>query len=83
MSHTSGDWEFLDDGRIVCGSHDLDHTIHAPGITAAEIRANGHLIASAPDLLAALVNIVEQYTPTSDTVLLEAERAIEKARGMS
>ena len=59
MEHTPGPWTYLKTGYISCVEPpgDFEYTMMSPGKTAAEIKANGLLIAAAPDLLKALKDI--------------------------
>ena len=63
-------FSIVPDGEYRGGICDLQSCGHIQGISRAETRANGRLIAAAPDLLAALIAI---DSLGSDSSLTEAE----------
>ena len=84
--HTPGPWEAIgasvhSDGReIVCGLH------NTRSAEDAERRANARLIAAAPELLAALEQVVARFRPVACSAgeivaIVDAEAAIAAARG--
>lgn len=66
MKHTPGPWETAGtdirdkDGQLIC-----DASICCPRFTTAEVVSNARLIASAPDLLAA-VRAIERFLDNDD-----------------
>ena len=72
-----GDWvELADDTRAdICSVNPCDFGQGSYGRNDEEMRANAHLIAAAPDLLAALRNFVEFPQPWTDTERITFARA--------
>jgi hypothetical protein len=91
VAHTPGPWEHDESGGLVPGSHEWHVYANSapvgkrlPAICDSE--ANARLIAAAPELLAALQLILDDYDNGYDTVLqfkaVDATRAaIAKATG--
>ena len=83
--YTSGPWEVKDQwGYIKIHSEDEGVcAVHGLGVNS---QANAHLIAAAPDLLAALENLVTAvnlfaHNPDGWDELKQAQAAIAKAKG--
>ena len=95
MSHTPGPWEIDDDTLDVIALKAGDAPAYMacqPAYPAgrqlgeAEVKANVRLIAAAPDLLAALIRMDEEfgtqnYTKSADDAVMMAQAAIKKATG--
>lgn len=90
--YTPGPWRggVVDEGRNI--AHVWTDREYPRGECVAEVRGNWsdqllptvNLIAAAPDLLAALKNLVadfDQSVQTTDPMLVEARAAIDKAEG--
>jgi hypothetical protein len=89
MSHTPGPWWVEDtdhpmgEGREVYDGFGRTASVYGDSPTAA---ANARLIACAPDLLAALIRMDEEfgtqnYTKSADDAVMMAQAAIKKAFG--
>ena len=89
MSHTPGPWELRegDDeafGPAIysAGAHDMDPLATVSRVSRRDAEADARLIAAAPDLLAALEDVVQMYQPAFDPPFIERARAaIAKAKG--
>ena len=89
MNHTPGPWKFIEGAAMVRGRNDQAHVcdIRGFGCTDDECAANGRLIASAPELLAALGELIEQLEGIPDwhgaegLSLEQSKTALEMARG--
>lgn len=82
--HTPGPWHpYLDSFYVFDSDNHRVADTCANGKSDAECMANAHLIAAAPDLLAALEGLVKQFAhPTLESTLLaDARAAIAKAHG--
>jgi hypothetical protein len=92
--HTPGPWQYVE-GYDARGVDRLPPIVRRPGEGGFQVRgtsreremADARLIASAPDLLAALAAMVDRWEPDSaggDRRMWEAARdAIAKARGVT
>jgi hypothetical protein len=86
--HTPGPWKAEGWENLVVNSADgytMTLAAGGKGAVLAELKANARLIAAAPDLLAALVAMVNRYGdksahPTCDASI-SARAAISKAKG--
>lgn len=84
LAHTSGDWfvEKWHRDTVAIGGQCV--TLHIDGAPKSEQIANAALIAAAPDLLAALIAMVEKHGPDHSTIQTtawdRAVAAINKAR---
>ncbi len=85
--HTPGPWITQGDTYVTVNSLIIAHCKQSGHITLDETIANAHLIAAAPDLLAALERVIDCHVtginPLSDAAILSARAAIAKARGES
>lgn len=93
--HTPGPWESEHMNTAICaGTKTLARVYHGEGRSLNESKANAHLIAAAPELLDALVEITEDYAgrfdlessstnPGIKCVIAEARHVIKKATGIS
>lgn len=88
-NHTKGEWKAVisDVAKVMCSGQVICSDLYDPGFDPSieEIDANARLLAAAPELLTALINIVEGR---EDAVLPlscynEARLAIRKALGES
>ena len=79
--HTHGPWTLFDDGfgfRLEEGGESIwDKNMRGED----EVKANAHLIAASPELLAAIKDIVERVSSGQAFNLLDAQKAIAKAEG--
>ncbi len=77
--YTPGPWEIMQTERdlFVCGPDGLPLTHTRPANT---VRANAHLIASAPDLLETLENIENNDGHIPETIWAMRNAAIAKAK---
>jgi hypothetical protein len=84
MTHTPGPWVAVKHPEA---GYDIDHVATGHGIvtgSGVEKEEDAHLIAAAPDLLAALEEISElSYGDEGDGASKIAEAAIKKAKGES
>ena len=75
---TPGPWVTDNDGNVGTGQYAENRIAEPMGDTHEQAEANGHLIASAPDLYALLSDIAEQYTMlirfTDSTHIYEIEK---------
>jgi len=88
---TPGPWLIAEtDRRFVYALNEKGHNrffahVQDPHTYKAELEATAALIASAPDMYAALEAILSDYENNSDTIsnftMLEIEAALKKARG--
>lgn len=98
QSFTPGPWEYEDQcASVWADGQQVAQTEASPGVgmrihwDMEQRRANGHLIAASPDLLAALENLLDRYVsvvvvnlnwnPSTEQEVIDAERAIAKAKG--
>lgn len=88
MSHTPGPWEAVPSGAI-CAGGTLIATAHCPvtGDRGQGREANSRLIAAAPDLLEALIDLLDCISETSGKRVHDAQTkalaAIAKSEGRS
>jgi hypothetical protein len=84
--HTPGPWRISqhDDFRIECGALTIANVVENSMHRMDEAQANAKLIVAAPDLLAALEAIADQWMTKGEVGVSKidaARRAIAKARG--
>ena len=93
MTHTPGPWHAEGVGvsqmtgvataYTIRSESGLLGTVFGSAVNDSEQRANAHLIAAAPDLLALLVRIRDEEEEINFGTLGEIQRAITNARGES
>ena len=95
MSHTPGPWAAHEGWPSDIWHVDMPGRAYSIGVSRAdsdedmtveEVQANARLIAAAPDLLAALIRMDEEfgtqnYTKSAADAVIMAEAAIKKATG--
>lgn len=93
LKHTPGPWEHQHcHTAIVTGNQTLARVYHGEGRSFNESKANARLIAAAPELLEALIEMVEDFSDRFDLessstnpgikhVIAEARHVIKKATG--
>ena len=84
--HTPGPWRIGDAGNTVFGPKtDRPSPQTIATLSVIDHEANGHLIAAAPDLLAALkaaIVFIDGYQDNSPEVRAQADAAILRASGL-
>jgi hypothetical protein len=84
LKHTPGPWWITPGQEILKMPEQIKISNHISGETIQAAKANGLLIAAAPEMLEALINLfIEHRKCYYGSVIVNAEKIIERATGLS